>query len=158
LPFDNDEELLYRRHTQHGDLAILQSLPENEIGSKIFQLKDDSYNRSLYSTSEQVLLNDNPTEERGEDFYKTWGIISIPVKAINTFRSEIMLNNKTQVCTLKVAHTANKCNYSHSEIYCYIDNERHCGKAPKSAIPFFRRELQKILQMNREYQKPAVNQ
>jgi hypothetical protein len=149
LPFE-DEEQIFRRHPEIGNIDTLKSLSESQIGKDIFKLEQDSYNRSTLSHLDDVLLNDRPNEIKGENYYKSWGIISIYVDVVNEFKKEIIHENVTKMCTLKVVHTANPCNYAHSEIYCYLDNVKHNGKAPKSVLPLFRRELQKIMEVEKE--------
>lgn len=150
LQFENGE-LVFRRHNQPGSEQEIKKLSENQIGNTIFKLDNDSYNRSSLSRSEQVLLNEFQTESKGLNYYKDWGIISLPVDSVNSINGEVILNNIKSVGTLKVEHKITPCNYSHSEVLLYIDGKIYDGKAPKSARPYFRRALQKQLTLVKEF-------
>jgi hypothetical protein len=151
-PLDFEEaEIIYRRHTEPGNVAALKGLKENEIGRSIFKIEDDSYNRSLVSSADQVLLNENPTEAKDLNYYSNWGIIGLSVEIVNSIGGIVKLNNVDTECTLQVHHTPTDCNYSHCEIFVFLNGERRIGKAPKSVTPFVRRTLQAQLNVIKEY-------
>ncbi|MEO6630435.1 MAG: hypothetical protein ABIN13_01895, partial [Mucilaginibacter sp.] len=62
------------------------------------------------------------------------------------------INNVECECKLRVVHTVTPCNYSHAEIFLYINDRKWDEKAPKAAKPFFRRELQKMLTLVKQFQ------
>jgi hypothetical protein len=146
-----DGELVFRRHNQPGSQAELQALTASEIGNKIFQLDNDSYNRSTLSEPHHVLLVSPDSDQTNLDYYQDYGIISLDVDEVNNIHEVVHINNKEHKGNLRVVHAVEPCNYSHSEIHLYLDGNLYAGKAPKSARPFFRRQLQAALNVVRQY-------
>ncbi|WP_443945608.1 hypothetical protein ACJVDH_00420 [Pedobacter sp. AW1-32] len=138
VPFVNGE-LIYRRHNELliGNLLDL----DLKVLERIFHLTNDSHNRSSLSVAEDVLIN-----EDGKIF-DDHGIISLPINEISkNMRFNFQNGKQDSVCRLSVVYDPKECNYAHCEIHCFIDDVRRIeGKPPKSAKPFFRRELLKIM-------------
>src|SRR5947209_1929844 len=107
-------EVLYRRFLVSG--RIEEWLKNNSLSSAVFQIKNDSFNRSKYSEANDVLYNDI-VEENG-NHYNDSGILQVP-SSINDFDFQINQNKTLRQFTVRVVHTPRSCNYSHSEVFLF---------------------------------------
>lgn len=117
----DEEEVLYRR------FKIERSKWEGTIqeSSAVFELKDDSYNRSKYCLSPTDVLYSSTGE-----YYENWGIGSVSISKISGNKKSI-INNEIRNFTIKVEHTPEICNYPHCEVFIYEDG---IGKDKKNQL------------------------
>jgi hypothetical protein len=146
-----DHELIYRRHNEPGNLDTLKKLNTSQIGNKVFQLRSDSYNRSELSSPQHVLLNTYPAVNKGPDYYKKWGIISLKVNDVNSENEPLIINNVIRQCKIKVVHVKEPCNYSHSEIHFFVDDCYYDSDTPRVAKTHFRDILKGKINVLKEY-------
>jgi hypothetical protein len=130
-----DSELLYRRHNNKGKREDL--IKDPEVVLDMFKIHDDSYNRSSLSRPEDVLLNDD--NKYSPDIYVDYGIIQISVSELVS-KCVHQINNDNRVFQLVAVHDSKDCNYSHSEIHCFVDGVK-ATKKPKSLNAVFRQIL-----------------
>jgi len=150
-PIFEEDEILYRR--------IHTPLPEDfteddDISIELFEIKDDSYNRSKYCGSEKdVLFNTRITDEGRH--YTNWGVISLTVKDLSV-SSQFNHEGRDVVCKLLPVHSPVPCNYSHTEAWFYRDNVQLSKNKPRSMKTFFRRSLLKKIKVLVHYNDQHV--
>lgn len=139
-PVFNVDEVLFRRFKVQGEPA--EWLTNSALSAAVFEIKNDSFNRSKYSDAEDVLYNDRP-EDNGAH-YVDWGILSLPVSCINL---EIPIDHKEKgvvtrrIFTIQVRHTSKPCNYAHCEIFVFEDGVQIDSNKPKSVKLSIRNHL-----------------
>jgi len=121
------EELIYRRFLAPG----LNSdwLKSRQLSSSIFEVKNDSCNRSKYSNSPHDVLYNVRIEDEGKH-YLSWGILSINSKAFSLFTFQV--NGTTRTFSLKLSHDPLDCMFPHSEIIVLEAGIRIDTSKPKS--------------------------
>jgi len=144
-------EVLYRR--------IKKPLPENflendEVGIEVFEIKDDSYNRSKYCVDKSHVLFNTCVDDNGAHF-STWGIISLSVEDF-CVSSPFDLNGMEVICELKPIHVPIACNYSHTEGWFFRDGVKLSNKKPRSMKTLFRRELLKRLKIEKSFGDESI--
>jgi len=136
------EEILYRR--------IHTSLPkdfidDDDISIELFEIKDDSYNRSKYCGSEKDVLFNTRIEDAGRH-YTNWGIVSLTVNDLSVSQP-FNYEGRNVVCRLSPIHRPVPCNYSHTEAWFFRDDVKLSTKKPRSMKTLFRRTLLKKLKI-----------
>ncbi len=121
-------ELLYRRFRVLGKVEDWKN--DKSLSVAIFEIKNDSFNRSKYSNPEDVLYNDN--FEADGKHHTSNGILSLPVAELNEFDFPVLQNKILKHYTIKVSHTPLVCNYSHSEIFVLEEEQQIDSNKPKS--------------------------
>lgn len=146
------DEVLYRR--------IQTPLPadfrdDDTIGVELFEIKDDSYNRSKYCSTEYDVLFNTRIQDNGQH-YSNWGIISVTVGEMIE-PVPFNLQGKMVECQLLPEHAPGICNYAHTEAWFYRDGIKVSKNKPPSMKTFFRRRLLKTLKVIANYDENHIN-
>ena len=120
-----DNEKLYRRFlTPQSKDCWLES---RQLSASIFKIRDDSYNRELFSNyPSDVLFNIHAISE--EDHYFDWGILSISVGKIISFSEPIP---PSRAFKMGPRHDPEFCMYPHCEVLVFEGGVR-IENSPKS--------------------------
>lgn len=145
-----------------GDEILLRRfripLPEDfqfddSIGVELFEMRDDSYNRTKYCfDNKDVLWNGNPNYNNGEHF-GNYGVLAISVQELSV-STEFVLNGKTVLCQLQPVHRPDPCNYAHTEAWFIIDGIKKDSKKPAAVKTLFRRLLLKKFEVVKNFDLP----
>ena len=105
----------------------------------LFELKDDSYNRSKYSQKPEDVLYNEREEDKG-NHYLDAGILQVAILHTLTFGFEI--NDEERKFQLLPVHKPTECIFPHSELHIYengakIDYAQSKPKSLKAAIRDF---------------------
>jgi hypothetical protein len=128
-------ELLYLRILDAGYSELLPTgsyQPQQLVQTLIEEnchLPDQSVNRGKHSKPNDVLF---PRNTR-------LGIVCFP----SSYASKVIQSKAIPPAqfTFQPTHTPNKCNYSHSEIYVFKNNQRHNKKVPNLVKQEYREGL-----------------
>ena len=142
-----DDEILFRR--------IRVQLPDDyetddDLALELFEIKDDSYNRSKYCLFQNDVLYDTRPESNGNHL-DNWGIISISVRNLKV-KSPFLLNGVHVECELLPIHCPVLCNYPHTEAWFFKDGEKISKKKPRSMKTLFRRSLIKSIRLEKNFE------
>lgn len=120
-------EVIFRRFLASGTKNDWSK--NSQISCSIFEVKNDSCNRSKYSDSPEDVLY-NVRIEDGGNHYFSWGILSIGSDMFDLFTFQI--NGTTRTFSLKLEHVPLDCMFPHSEIIVFENNEKVDTSKPKS--------------------------
>jgi len=126
---DNEfiDEFIFRRFLATG--AKIDWMKDNQLSSSIFEVKNDSCNRSKYSNSPEDVLYNVRIEDEGKHYF-SWGILSIGTKAFSIFTFKV--NGTTRTFSLQLSHDPLECMFPHSEIIVLEVGFRIDTNKPKS--------------------------
>lgn len=128
-------ETLYRRFDKKVPDGILPKDYGQEYQQAFFKFNNDSYNRSNFSSPEDVLIDSSGKKHLSS------GIFSIQA-GILPLEGNYNINNDVAVCRIEFNHVHEECNYSHCELHCFVNNiKKDKGDPPKSLKSVFRRLL-----------------
>jgi hypothetical protein len=152
LTYFGKNEFLLRRFNVKGRVKnfidINTRQPIVKISNEIFQLNNDSYNRSIFCrVATDVLYNDRVVDNGAH--YTSHGVLSISIGSIVGVISPLNQNGSIKHCELRPIHTPMECNYSHCELQYFVDGTLYESR-PKSANTFFRRILIKRMNILKE--------
>lgn len=147
--FDEDE-CVYRRFKVPGPKETW-SMAGNEPSARIFDLSEDSYNRSKYCEQpDDVLFNVRP--EDGGKHYDDAGIISLQVNQLRDAATEFLVteNGNRRRFTFSVEHDPLLCMYPHTNVNV-MENGKLAPKRPPSLKSAFRLMLRDYLEIIKPY-------
>ena len=131
------EELLYRR--------FFTKIPSSEwqqnksVSVALFELKDDSYNRSRYSQEPEDVLYNERKEDNGNHYFDA-GILQVAI--LHTLEFSFDINGNERAFRLSPFHKPTECIFPHTELHIYenetkIDYTQSKPKSLKAAIRDF---------------------
>lgn len=121
------DEFVYRRFLASAEKS--DWMANNQISSSIFEVKNDSCNRSKYSNSPEDVLYNIRVEDEGKHYF-SWGVLSINTKAFDVFTFKI--NETTRTFSLQLSHEPLECMFPHSEIIVLENGSVVDTSKPKS--------------------------
>lgn len=124
-PVFDEEELLYRRFFMLGPKEEW-SMVGNDPSAQIFDLSEDSYNRSKYcEQAEDVLYNTKQEHNLGQH-YNNAGILSLKIHQLlsdDTIVVDRNIPNVERRFTFGVEHAPEPCMYPHSNVNVLVNGE-----------------------------------
>ena len=129
-----DEELIYRRFKANVDVGDWRSA--KCLSTAIFDVKDDSTNRSKYSTDPEDVLH--PITRRNPlNHYQSYGIVSFSVRDFRELsiipKEPLRFNGVLREFTFHLEHKPECCMYPHTEIWI-MENGRHIPEVSSRMI------------------------
>lgn len=145
-----ENEQVYRRFWLPGPKETW-SMIGNSPSARIFDLSEDSYNRSKYCDQpEDVLFN--VSQESDGEHYANAGIMALQVSHIRDDTTEFTIteNGNERRFTFSVEHDPLPCMYPHTNVNV-LENGKLAPKRPQSLKLAFRLMLRDYLSIVKPY-------
>ncbi|OIN59834.1 hypothetical protein [Arsenicibacter rosenii] len=141
-----DDEVLYRRFFVKGPTKDWKARGKQDM-AKVFQLSNDSYNRSSLSNESDVLFDDTG------HYFANAGILSVSIKQIRsaagTYTLEAQGRIPARILYFNAIHDPMHCNYAHAQLEIW-ENGTRAPSQPSSMKTVFREMLSDNCKMIRD--------